>query len=330
MDTAAATCAGQLVADWPGLKRPQHLVVEQFLDALCISPLAPPAVLEVARRAHMTPYPPNWSEELDVASGALYFYNEVRDEASWQHPLSDTFRDVLALVAGLIAEKTPLGTLAAKIEEDLAEARRKATEELNDWVGPLTAEPDAPGGQTVEYFFNQRTEQSEWEDPREQWRYMLQVRYELLVGFLVAEERSSVARFGQGSRMASELTPTLTSLASSMNASSVASLLTSSLTAPDDAAREKAGLAPGDGETHWARPRPSRRGGLPLPPRATGTSSRATYSLAPHQQRYTSDMLQSPDSPLRNARSIGEPWGSPPSDTAPPPPPPPPGAPPRA
>jgi len=286
-------------------------------------------MLEVARRAHKMPYPPNWSEELDAASGALYFYHGLKDEASWEHPLAVTFRSVIELVEGMVASRTNLGNMAVRIEQELAERQKCAAEELADWVGPIPAEDGS-------YYCNNRTGESVWEDPREQHRFDLQVRYELLVGFLVAEERASAAHFGTGIGHAhrdNDLTPTLTSLASTM--SSVNSLLTNSLTPPADALRQRIGssaISGGgeeSGESHWARPRPLRRGGLPLPPRAVTPvaepaaarqSSRAIYGIAPHQQRYTSDVLQQ-----------GSPGGSAASPTRSPgggAPPPPPGSPP--
>lgn len=344
---AAAGGAPGALLDWPGLRRPKLLVFQQFLDALGISALASPAVLEVARRAHAMPYPPHWTEELDAASGALYFYHGLRDEASWQHPLAETMAEVLRLVHALVDERLNLGNLALRIEAELAGAQSRAAEELADWVGPISGQSECDGCEDGVYFYNRCTGASEWEDPRERWRFDLQVGYELLVGFLVAEERSVAMRFGtaQGAH-SPDLTPTLTSLASTMT--SVASLLTSSLTTPADAAREVAGCsedaaAEAAGPSLWARPRPARRGGLPLPPRATfsaghcadggsSASNRALFVMPPHQQRYATDILQQ-DQPTEGQRSRSSAAGvfgclraNPP---LPPPPPPPAGSPPR-
>mmetsp|Transcript_20325 Transcript_20325/g.44346 ORF Transcript_20325/g.44346 Transcript_20325/m.44346 type:complete len:315 (-) Transcript_20325:90-1034(-) len=285
----------QMIADWPDLRKPEHLVVEQLLDALGISPMAAPAVMEVAKRAHMLPYPPNWSEELDAASGALYFYNSMKDESSWQHPMANTYKEILSLVESMVLSRATFGNLGLRIEQELAESQKKAAADLANWVGPVEAEDGA-------YYYNKNTGQSEWEDPRERHRFDLQVRYELLVGFLVAEERATAAHFGngfgQGRGGEHEVTPTLTSMASTM--SSVNSLLTNSLTPPAEGIRSQGGgsasLGEESGESYWARPRPIRRGALPLPPRIMSQSagremSRALYVVTPHQQRYASDVL---------------------------------------
>ena len=59
----------------------------------------------MAKKAYGLPYPPHWSEELDQASGALYFYHALRDESSWQHPLTETFREVIGQVLQLEDDK---------------------------------------------------------------------------------------------------------------------------------------------------------------------------------------------------------------------------------
>eukprot|EP00439_Symbiodinium_sp_Y106_P040823 s4987_g5.t1 len=280
--------------DWKALSQPCHLDFQQFLDSLCISPLAPPVVLEVARKAAAFPYPPHWSEEIDAASGALYFYHQLRDESSWQHPLTETFQEVLQQVSSFVADHLELDQVACRIEAILTEIQARAAAELQQWVGPL----GEPGCE--QYYYNSVTGCSVWEDPCERWRYDVHVRYDLLVGFLVTQERASRA-----TKAMPDLTHTLTSLASSV--SSVNSILASSLTAPAHYVGD-----PGDPEAsgaRWARP-PPRRQGLPLPPKATGTAPRkALFSMPPHQQQYASQVLQS-EQPLS--------W---PSAVSPPPPP---------
>jgi len=314
-----------ILREWPGLQQPYHLDLQQFLDALSISPLAPAPVMEVARRAHATPYPPHWSEQLDTASGALYFYHDLQDESSWTHPMSETFREVMSLVSSFEADKTALDVLATRIEEILMEAQGRATEALAEWVGPIGGGSDGEGV----YFYSRRTGQSEWEDPRERWRYDLHVRYDLLVGFLVAEERRAAKRSGPQGLRTPDLTPTLTSLASSM--SSMASLLATAVAEPGQGEESEAS------EAYWARPRPRRQpGGLPLPPRSVGRSGtmadRALFSMPPHQRRYASDVLQQEpeQDPQRRASPARRSGGVFPGLLPAQPPPPPPWAPPRA
>merc|ERR1719480_242450 len=107
--------------------------------------------------------------------------------------MAETMGEVLRFVVAIVAERINLGLLAQRVEEELAKTQSQATEELVHWVGPISAGAEDGGGA---YYYNRSTGASEWEDPRERWRFDLQVRYELLVGFLVAEERAVAARFG--------------------------------------------------------------------------------------------------------------------------------------
>mmetsp|Transcript_58128 Transcript_58128/g.138318 ORF Transcript_58128/g.138318 Transcript_58128/m.138318 type:complete len:312 (+) Transcript_58128:43-978(+) len=277
------------VEEWPGLQKPSQLDYQQFLVALGISPLASPSVLQVAQRAHSMPYPPHWTEEIDNVSGTLYFYHTLRDESRWEHPAAETFQEVLQMVEQFRADRLSVDVLAGRVEAAIMQAQEWATEELGKWVGPIQQGEDT-------YFYNGVTQESTWEDPRERWQYHLRVRYDLLVGYLVAEEkRVAVGTQAQPVLLQkADITTTLTSMASSM--SSMASTL--------DAALRKASLDAADGTSStevWAKPRTPRFGCVKLPPRATGTGGkRALFSMPPHQQRYTSSMLH-PDAAIRGS-----------------------------
>lgn len=305
---------GGALREWPNLQQPRLLDQQQLLHALGVSPLAPAAVLQVLRKMHDTAYPPNWSEEMDAASGALYFYHALRDEAAWQHPLAGTFREVLDVVQRLAAERPSTQELSDRIEACLQETQQRAAEDIRDWVGPLGGEA-VDSGDVDPYYFNQRTGESAWEDPRERWQYDLQVRYDLLVGFLVAEEKEAVRANGL---QESGLTHTLTTLLSTVG--SMASTLETPL-----ATTIEVGPA---GEARDAPPPSTPRfGGLRLPPRATaargegGVGETALFSLPPHQQRYASGM-QSQASAASAAVAGGAIAPHPGGNGTPPPPPP--------
>eukprot|EP00928_Gymnodinium_smaydae_P083488 TRINITY_DN66729_c0_g1_i1.p1 TRINITY_DN66729_c0_g1~~TRINITY_DN66729_c0_g1_i1.p1 ORF type:complete len:411 (-),score=66.92 TRINITY_DN66729_c0_g1_i1:350-1537(-) len=284
----ALSVLGALAGKWRDLEAPRMLQLEQFLGYVGVSDAASEAVRQVACRAHKVPYPPHWSEQLDAARGAIYFYHSLRDEASWHHPLAETFKEVLATVSRLDASGAGASEMSDAVTAALAEAQRRAMADVCDWAGPLGS-PDGAGplGAGV-YFFNRRTGESAWEDPRDAWQYDLQVRFDLLIGYFVAEEArdfksksSSPSRPPDqppsrtdgtktppldvvgGSRtpnvcsprswMDGDVTPTVDSLASSL--SIVAGTLQSALSAepppPESPVRLPRGRA------------------LPLPPRAT-------------------------------------------------------------
>jgi len=293
------------VEDWPGLQKPCHLDYQQFLAALGISPLSSSSVLQVVQRSHSMPYPPHWTEEIDTVSGTIYFYHTLRDESSWEHPAAAIFLEVLAMVEQFRAEKLTVDVLAGRVEAAVMQAQQRATEDLCSWVGPIEEGADT-------YYYNSATQESTWEDPRERWQYNLRVRYDLLVGYLVSEEKRVAVR-PQVQLQTPDITTTLTSMASSM----------SSMASTFDAALRKVGDA-ADGSSSvelWAKPRTPRIGCVKLPPRATGVSQskRALFSMPPHQQRYTSNLLHPEGAGRRSTSTLQQL----------PPPPPPPGAPAR-
>lgn len=262
--------------EFEDLEKPQLLDHAQMLVALGVSPWAQPAVLQVVRRAHGTPYPPHWSEELDAISGALYFYHALRDEACWEHPLTPTFREVISIVEHCTANHLYGQALSQQIEGVLASAQELASEELSHWVGPLGAEEPALDGEPCVYYFNHKTGRSSWDDPRERHQYELHVRYELLVGFLVSEERGEVRAQGLQD---TELTATLTTLASTIG--SMVSTMSQPLPTELPASR---GVSTGP-------PATPRFGGLKLPPKATDNNAgQALFTMPPHQQRYASQL----------------------------------------
>lgn len=303
-----------VLRQWPSLQEPRLLDQQQLLHALGVPPLAPPSVLQVVRRCHGTAYPPNWSEEMDTASGALYFYHALRDEATWEHPLAGTFRDVLELVQRLTAERPGVAEISEHIQACLTETQGRAAEELQDWVGPICVEaPDT--GAVDPFYYNQRADESAWEDPRERWQYELQVRYDLLVGFLVAEENESARATGLTD---SDLTQTLTTLISTVGS------MASTLDAP---LASSVGRGPAGEVRQVPPPTMPRFGGLRLPPRATGGAcgrgGSALFRLPPHHQRYASAQGIVASPPAGSAAFTA------PSSNHFAPPPPPPGAPPR-
>lgn len=156
---------------------PRHLDAQQLFHAIGVSPLASADVLRVAQRAHATPYPRNWSEQIDTSSGALYFYHQLQGNSSWEHPFTGAFRDIIAFVSRAADDALGPADLLERIEANLEEVRRLAEEDLADWISF-----DADGALT--YFYNERAGQSDWDDPRERWNCELRVRHDLLVGFL--------------------------------------------------------------------------------------------------------------------------------------------------
>lgn len=287
---------------------PQLLDRQQFLDTIGVRPLAPSALLRVAEHCFLKPYPPGWSEEVDPASGALYFFHAPTDKSLWTHPLETTFTEVLAFVQNAIG--IAVVTLAERIEAHLHQAQQRATEQLEGWTGPHCGWTESN-----QYFYNTITQLSSWEDPREPWQYELHVRYDLLLGFLVEQEQVAADNdlHAQGT-MSADLTKTVSTLASTI------SELSNSL---DDSLSAHTKSLPST--TTPTQPQPkSMLNKMPLPPKVSAAGGAHVFSMPRYQQQYQQRVLQYRDgggSPTASSKKIGATSASSCSSGKPPPPP---------
>merc|ERR1740117_2721576 len=138
--------------------------------------------MNVCEKMYQQAYPPHWSEEVDAGSGSVFFYHALREESRWDHPMADTFREILDVVELQQAEKQRAAELGQRIEAVLTDSQLRAANDLTGWIGPIES------GEGAVFYYNDASGDSSWEDPREKWQYDLQVRYEVLLGFLVAED----------------------------------------------------------------------------------------------------------------------------------------------
>eukprot|EP00913_Durusdinium_trenchii_P018947 g17805.t1 len=106
-----------------------------------------------ACEAYNASLPPGWTEHVD-ANGRTYFYNTNRRESLWKHPLDQEFVEIAnywrrAIKAGGFWD----------IDEELAEMEEQIRASLADWMELY----DETGHK---FFFNRKTEESLFNDPR--------------------------------------------------------------------------------------------------------------------------------------------------------------------
>lgn len=135
-------------------------------------------LLSVGQAAFEMPLPPRWTEQVDVR-GLVYFANATRTGSTWEHPLFPAFRETLGFAASLLDRGCGLREAAEGVQEHLAEVQSRATDQLLSWTGPHLTE-----GSLDEFFHDEATGHSSWENPVEVWQYELHARYWLLVQLL--------------------------------------------------------------------------------------------------------------------------------------------------
>lgn len=132
----------------------------------------------VGDAAYEMPLPPRWSEQVDVR-GYIYFAHALKSDATWEHPLSEAFKEILELAHDILHTQPTLVESAAQIQKHLKEVQLRAAHALRGWSGPYK-----PPGTHDEYFFNEFTNDSSWESPSDVWQYELHARYLLLMRVL--------------------------------------------------------------------------------------------------------------------------------------------------
>jgi len=195
----------------------------RFLELVGLSKEDAPEVLVAARAARNMPLPDFWTEGVDKEYGLAYYYNVQSDENTWDHPLIPTYREVLAFIKNLVAEALQPKALADRMQVALNEAHQKYLQELEHWQGPIVRPGEVEG---QPFFFNTQTGESEWRDPSERLQHDVKMRFDLLMGFLMAEEEKhmeslpdedgSAFSATQSMTISNDLMKSLTGLASSL------------------------------------------------------------------------------------------------------------------
>ncbi|CAE7586189.1 SAC9, partial [Symbiodinium necroappetens] len=117
----------------------------------------------IAEEAYNAPLPPGWTEHVD-ANGRTYFYNTNLRESLWKHPMDQEFVEIAnywrrALKDGGFWD----------IDEELAEMEEKIRANLANWM-----ELYDDSGQ--KFYFNRKTEESLFDDPRHTTYHSLYTR----------------------------------------------------------------------------------------------------------------------------------------------------------
>lgn len=133
--------------------------------------------------AYGLPLPPPWTEEVD-SRGIVYFWNGLRAEASWTHPMLRTFQETLLAAARITQSASSMESATLAISAYLKQAEAQAMQSLRGWTGPHHVYRPEGDDRNSEFFFNQVTGESSWENPLEMPRYELQAQFQLLVRFL--------------------------------------------------------------------------------------------------------------------------------------------------
>ncbi|CAE7850573.1 CEP164 [Symbiodinium necroappetens] len=122
----------------------------------------------VAREAFEAPLPASWSEHLDQER-RIYFFNQVTQQSSWNHPMDEVFRDLIHLIKSVRRLDPPEASVVEAVQTHLQSCHDRASAALEGWSGPYAAEDG-------EYFYHAEQGASTWHNPVEEWQTELSVR----------------------------------------------------------------------------------------------------------------------------------------------------------
>jgi len=156
----AATAAGRTAAPQgfgqvTNSKRKQASVVEmlEYVKSLDIDPIKESDLLWIAEEAFNAALPPGWSEHQDE-EGRVYFHNGATGESVWRHPMDDLFKEVVEYQRSIVKN----GGFHL-VEDEIAELEESIRRDLADWMELFDEHGE-------KFFYNRRTDDSRFDDPR--------------------------------------------------------------------------------------------------------------------------------------------------------------------
>jgi len=143
-------------------------------------------LLWVAQQAFNARLPGSWVEFADE-TGRVYYFHEASNKTTWEHPMDEVFRELLAIVrqTRIVAGASEAQRLAA-IREHLQQVHARALEELKVWSGPYASDQG-------EYYYNDELKASAWESPVTALQDELAVRHDVLTRCLLHDPAAAAA-----------------------------------------------------------------------------------------------------------------------------------------
>eukprot|EP00451_Oxyrrhis_marina_P004878 CAMPEP_0204299594 /NCGR_PEP_ID=MMETSP0468-20130131/77009_1 /ASSEMBLY_ACC=CAM_ASM_000383 /TAXON_ID=2969 /ORGANISM="Oxyrrhis marina" /LENGTH=257 /DNA_ID=CAMNT_0051278587 /DNA_START=80 /DNA_END=853 /DNA_ORIENTATION=- len=152
-----------------------------FAHVLGVDPTDGSLSALAARVCYESPLPPHWTEQVDD-QGRIYFYNNLADTSSWEHPLDEAFTATLAVAKELDSPDVTIDIASSKCQAHLESVFQWAQDALKGWAGPFEAA--TPDDGKLEYFCNMEKGESSWLNPCLSYEYNLATRHRILTAVL--------------------------------------------------------------------------------------------------------------------------------------------------
>merc|ERR1712224_466267 len=100
--------------------------------------------------------------------GMLYFHNSATAKSDWRHPMDNVFKQVVEYQRRVIADGG-----FWNVEDEIANREETIRRELADWM-------ELYDDQTEKFFYNRRTDESRFDDPRMEKYHELYARIKMI------------------------------------------------------------------------------------------------------------------------------------------------------
>jgi hypothetical protein len=136
-----------------GLKQASVVEMLEYVKGLDIDPVKEADMLWIAEEAFNAALPPGWTEHQDE-QGRTYFHNTASGDSVWRHPMDELFRDIVAYQRRVVT----LGGFW-EVEDEIEALEESIKKDLADWMELFDE-------QTERFFYNKKTDESRFDDPR--------------------------------------------------------------------------------------------------------------------------------------------------------------------
>eukprot|EP00927_Polykrikos_kofoidii_P019733 TRINITY_DN19248_c0_g2_i1.p1 TRINITY_DN19248_c0_g2~~TRINITY_DN19248_c0_g2_i1.p1 ORF type:complete len:1270 (-),score=293.74 TRINITY_DN19248_c0_g2_i1:101-3910(-) len=139
----------------------------EFCKSLDIDPVKESEMLWIAEEAFHAPLPIGWTEHQND-DGHTYFHNTSNGQSVWQHPLDGLYRDCVEY----FREVKQVGGFWG-VDDRIADMEEQIRIDLHDWMELFDEHGE-------KYYFHRRTEQSRFDDPRNEMYHDLYQRIKMV------------------------------------------------------------------------------------------------------------------------------------------------------
>jgi len=151
--SASSGAAAASGGDSPGRKQASIPELIEYIKSLDVDPVDDVGMLWIAEEAFHAPLPPGWTEFTDE-EGCVNFHHAISGESTLRHPMDNLYREV-------VEYQRRVHNCGGfwEVEDEITELEESIRRDLADWMELFDENGE-------KFFYNRRTDESRFDDPR--------------------------------------------------------------------------------------------------------------------------------------------------------------------